>query len=953
MKMKKLLSGLLVAAMSLTFTNVSLAEEKTPLISSSFDTAVTVSSLNWTAGTAKHTTAYNHTNNEGGSVMLTATSTSVGGRRQGAPSAINRKSLYKLSVWVMADENNTNTGSGKVTQSISKLSYQPYAFYTESVNLKKGEWTEVSCYMIGQAMNWVDFEVTGIAAGDVFYYDDFTMVEADISMDEFLKKSTVYAGRFDKEAALTRSFLDLDISRTENMLPANSETDVIAYLQSNGTKTENKLGDVVSTAFTDWDNLTVTSEDTGIAKYENNKIVTGSKTGNTVLTFTYNGNSQNMLITVYPDAKNVSVYTDKGVYAEITDPLVSDYKADIPLDDDILDMGIELHKPSVVSFRVYNSGIWNSSKVASTGMGHMLFMYPAYAVNYECNSTAGAEYYIYGNVSGSLVAGWNNIDIVTEYPSNGSYDEGYLNFITYVNGKKVKAQELKAPLTGNVKFNPMQNSSSDKNNIIIISDLKIASMYDEFKIESAKPSENAVLSTLDDIDIKFNHVLGDIPQEAVQVLDSDNNVIETKLFKATVYTLSIKPVGGLKNNSEYTLKIDNSKIVNANGDTLSTGAEYKFTTDSTIVSDVIGAGYKLVNSQYNMTGSADNLTLTQYAELLNEYEVKASVKTQYNNLFTLNADNSFKNDEKADRYIIEYDMKTEATRDEKHKSYHREWVMISAVNSEGNNGIVSNVGCSLGSSVGEYLGFGFYTKNKPADGVVDYTWGTENPYNNYKNKVVSHVLENTGYYHVKLVYDVNENSDNGDVLATIYVTDSDKKEFTYGPVATQVGNGEALFKTLSSIGVQSRETLTDFITKDIYMKNVNIYALKTQAVQADDFEISGVDVTTADDDATQLTSNSQLNEKKIAISYILKNNGMAENQSYAVTAAVYEKGTNKLVAADVESGSVKLGEQTSVLTNELDLTGTSTDKSYELRIFVWDSYKTLKPIISDVILPLN
>ena len=194
---------------------------------------------------------------------------------------------------------------------------------------------------------------------------------------------------------------------------------------------------------------------------------------------------------------------------------------------------------------------------------------------------------------------------------------------------------------------------------------------------------------------------------------------------------------------------------------------------------------------------------------------------------------------------------------------------------------------------------------------------------------------------------------NGDVLATIYVTDSDKKEFTYGPVATQVGNGEALFKTLSSIGVQSRETLTDFITKDIYMKNVNIYALKTQAVQADDFEISGVDVTTADDDATQLTSNSQLNEKKIAISYILKNNGMAENQSYAVTAAVYEKGTNKLVAADVESGSVKLGEQTSVLTNELDLTGTSTDKSYELRIFVWDSYKTLKPIISDVILPLN
>lgn len=953
MKMKKVLSGLLVAAMSLSFANVSLAEEKTPLHSGTFDTGVG-GVLNWTEGTCSFDKNNDHTNNNGGSAKLTATSTSVAGKHQRIPDGLNKKALYKMSLWIMADNNNANAGKAEIELENCNIPKQTHAFYTESVNLKKGEWSEVSCYVIGQAKNWANFKVTGIAAGDVFYYDDFTMVEADISMDEFLKKSSVYAGRFDKEATLTRSFLDLDISRTENVLPANSETDVVAYLQSNGKKTENKLGDVVSTAFTDWDNLTVTSEDTDIAKYENKKIVTGSKTGNAVLTFTYKGNSQNMLITVYPDVNNVSVYTDKGVYAEITDPLVSDYKADMPLDIGNLDMGIEIHKPSVVSFRVYNSGIWDINNIESTGMGTMSFMYPNYSPNIECKSVAVAEYFVMKNVMNNIVAGWNNIDIVTDYPTTGSYDSGYMKYTAYVNGTAVKTEEYNSGLTGNIRFNPVQNSSSksDKENIIILSDLKVASMYDEFRIESAKPSENAVLSTLDDIDVKFNHALGDIPQDAVLVLDSDNNAIETKLFKTTDYTLSVKPVGGLKNNSEYTLKIDNSKIVNANGDALSMGAEYKFKTDSTVVSDVVGAGYKLVNSQYNMTENTDNLNLTQYAEILNGSEVKASVKIIQSTLFTLNTDKSFTSDEKADRYIVEYDMKTEAVRnaDEKQISKDNEWVTIRAA--EGKTGIVSNVGCSMGSSVGEKLGFGFYTKNKPAEGVADHSWTDSNGYNNYKNQVVSHVLENTGYYHVKLVYDVNESSDNGDVLASIYVTDSEEQEYTYGPVATQVGDGSALLNTITSIEVQSREALSSFISKDIYMKNVNIYALKAQAVQAVDFEISGVDVTTADD-ATQLASNSDLNGKKIAISYILKNNGLAANQSYAVTAAVYEKDTNKLVAADVESGSVKLGEQTSVLTNELDLTGTSTDKSYELRIFVWDSYKTLKPIISDVILPLK
>lgn len=974
MKMKKLLSGLLSGAMVLSMANVVWAEDNSNIVKNwTFDKAAGCF-MGWCShGTYSWSDLhdYNATENGGGSIKYEYKGSEINDARLAAINihtgwGFEPGGIYKVSAQVMGE-----VVKDGATVKFAGFNTNKANCVGDAVTIVKNQWTEVSGYTIGQNADWAGFQFTGGASQtsaeattgyDIYYLDD-VKVEKVTDSAEIKAALGKITTNYDFTKALTAVPKALDLTGTNTVLAEGEEAELKAYSVAGEV---GKTWNVVTSTKLDAAAFTATSSDSNVAVFnaETGKIEAKSA-GTAVLTFNYNGTTQPLTVTVYQQGNTVSNYfgNQNEVDVKFADPIDKDNTvaavyAHTLSAQNYFGTGLDTLKPHIISVRFFVPGTQNSGTVGVVG---------EYAGGWslQLNGQNNKQSITFGSTVNNVNfnTGWNRLDFVADYPvshtrdefSTGNKTQGYMSATCYLNGNQIFAPVDTAFNKGTINMRNFTN--------LMVSDFRAVNLEKTFKIKSLNPAENGTISTLDDIDVEFNGELGTIEDGAVTVTDSDNNPIEAKTFKARKTMLSVKPIGGLKANSTYSVKIDNTKITDVSGAALSAGTEYTFTTNAVNVSDVIGSGYTLVNSQYDMIGSG-NVTLNDGAEITADNEVKANVVGGNKELFKFNADESFTDDEAADRYVITYDMKTVATRSDelnsagnlKYPPQDFEAVNIGSIKNDSTTGTVAQIGyCyGYGGAIGGKVGLGFYSKQSDKDLVNDKYGFTSNDLfwqgngnEIYKQAIAKKVLENTEYYHVEAIIDNKAEEGYGDVMVTLNITDNEGTEYTYGPVPVK----SADFKTIGNLAVKSKDGTA--ITKDIYMKNVNIYALKTQAVQADDFEISGVDVTTADEDATQLTSNSQLNGKKIAISYILKNNGMAENQSYAVTAAVYEKGTNKLVAADVESGSVKLGEQTSVLTNELDLTGTSTDKSYELRIFVWDSYKTLKPIISDVILPLN
>lgn len=970
MKMKKLLSGLLTGTMVLSMANVAWADDEINFTFDTgkqfFDSRIINNEEFVSPGTYSHSKEYDHTKNEGGSLkceLKGSTAPKLNHINIFEWNKLDAGAVYKVTAQVYGET--VNTGAKVQFKGTNRNGYSAKCA-GDSVNIVKDQWTEVSAYIYGQTIDWFGLTFTGGTTNsdkeattgyDVYYVDDlkFKKVTDNSELQTVLAK---FSPNFDLSKTLKSAPQEFDLTGTNTILAEGESSELQAYtISGEAGKTWN---DVVSTKLKATE-FTATSSDSDVAVFNaSTGKIEAKSAGTATLTFKYGDITKSLPVTVYQQGNTVTDYFTKTGTSniQIADLTDSQKKAAVVYDGSFY-TGLATLKPHIISFRFFVPGTESSGGIKLSGWyGNGLDL----QINYENN--AQQITFAGGTVNGvKFNTGWNKLDFVVNYPQNHNRTEfeqdgekwGYMSGSCYLNGSQIISPRDKAFRKSTVSLRSLSN--------FMVSDLRAVNLEKTFKIKSLSPAKNETISTLDDIDVELNGEIGTIEDGAVTVTDSDNNPIEAKILKASKTMLSVKPIGGLKANSNYTVKIDSTKITDVSGEALAAGAEYTFITNAVNVSDVIGSGYALVNSQYDMIGSG-NLTLNDGAEITADNEVKAKSVSGQKELFKFNADESFTGDDAADRYVITYDMKTVATRSDelnsagnpKYPPQDYEAVNIGSIKTDSTTGTVAQIGyCyGYGGAIGGKVGLGFYSKQSDNDLVKDKYGFTSNDMfwqgngnEIYKQAIAKNVLENTGYYHVEAIIDNKAEEGYGDVMVTLNITDSEGTTYTYGSVPVK----SADFKTIGNLAVKSKDDTA--ITKDIYMKNVNIYALKAQAVQADDFEISGIDVTTADDDATQLTSNSQLNGKKIAISYILKNNGLAAEQSYAVTAAVYEKDTNKLVAADVESGSVTFGEQTGVLTNELDLTGTSADKSYELRIFVWDSYKTLKPIISDVILPLN
>ena len=171
------------------------------------------------------------------------------------------------------------------------------------------------------------------------------------------------------------------------------------------------------------------------------------------------------------------------------------------------------------------------------------------------------------------------------------------------------------------------------------------------------------------------------------------------------------------------------------------------------------------------------------------------------------------------------------------------------------------------------------------------------------------------------------------------------REYTYEPTSatTTIDTGYTGITNITGLTLMMKQNLN--IDRTVYLKNVNMYALKFDPSAMPNAEITVGEFT--DENLDTITSAEQLNGKKVFFNVSLTNYRLEDNQSYTLIVAAYDKATNKLIDLKYQSGTVAAGGTVNFESDEntaLDLTG-HTSGLAEIRVFAWNSLDGAIPLI--------
>ena len=976
MNLKKFFAGALSLAMAISAVNFSYAEPTGDFVDVGGTFAENVSGFEKKdMGTVNFLGGISHTEDGTGSLKFegrtwngtTGDRVAVGKSLAGQNLEIGETYLLKAYVYgerINADDyvrmgiySGYNANDNKYTK-----------FVSDNTPLTKNGWTEISQYFIAtdKTSNFklIFPSMTTTGGNDantetygIVYIDDVT-IERQTDADDYFNslsdgpKSKYYS----KTSALKWSFRKLDVTKTKSVLVENETVDLKAYLQ-NGVAGQT-VGDLVRTA-ADKENITVTTSNRGVATYADGKI-TAHGCGTAVLDIKYNNGettaSSKLFVTVHPNnADNFILGRGNANYATVTDPIDGNDTARIILTNQELYSGVSASKPAVASFRIYNSGYDYIPKI-KTMIGtknHLQFRDDQYIVGLG-NQTSGEI----TRFNSKRSAGWEKIDIAVDYPVKNLFSEGYRLISFYLNGEMLYSYEDKInDLSGYFGI-----VASENNTAVMIQDLAIVSMDSPYKVQSTNPAVGEKLSTLDDIDVNFNQLTtisdidscaalyeGDAEVETVKVLDSDNK------------KLSVIPQGGLKVNTEYTLKLTPDRFTNTIGETLTGTTEFTFVTTNDRVSDVVGSGYKLLSSQINVIengsfktnlgGDADKTDI-HTLHMPSTYDKDVSISIPF--------DDSFKTNKiSADRIILEFDTKVDSVLNPDKKAptdHQQEGWWISGQDALGNTSSLTKIGYNRtwGNPFGLWNGqFKLDADGNRQNGSTSGTYAVSTDV----QRIASNI-DNIGYVHVKIIYDLKQKDKTGDVLQTVTVNGGGI-EFER-QVSSALFSGYPDVTTLSGFTLYARnligsyredenDTVGIYASKDTYLKNLNVYALKEAPELMPDAEIKNI--TVIDDSAVPVESAEGLKGKTVYVSAKLKNNKLGDNTSYVLVAAAYDKATNKLIDVVIGTpGTVNNGEEVQGLEFEDELDLSTFTGEAEIRVFAWNSMEGAMPL-TDVYKP--
>lgn len=982
MKFKRILSAFAAVTMALSAFNFAYAEDTTtenaPVINETFK-SYNDGYVQGTSAAVSLDKTITHSADGTGALKVNVTGATPMVRHyiyNADSNKLEEGETYLFKAYVYGKRISKGTANVKVTYEHDAISGIHKWYNPNTVSISTDTWQEVSMYFVAGPRNtsangysiWakrINIEFTDATAGtvaddtcDIFYVDDMT-VEKVSGANVFFENTSGTRNKFSKfdSAELKYPFAALDITKTKNVLAPGESTELNAYLQdgAKGTMSGNVKRNAANVQY-----INAVSSDESVVSYANGTI-TAKASGNAVITYTYDDGTTTatakQLITVSSNTANV-VDTK---YASVTNPVDSTEMVKTAVHDTKVDLGVAGNVPAVVSYRIYFNGrnaVGSEAnclgKTAVLFSGSVKESVDVHGERYEDGTERmshfriGDNYYPNGGKRGLPInSGWNNIDFVTEYPTENSLDDGYMKVSLYVNGNMSNSQELKFS-------NPNSNLLfySDYCGSSIIDDLTVVSIKEPLSVKSTNPANGEKLSTLDDIDVEFNQTpsITDIANSA-ELYYGEEKIETVNTFYAAKNTLSVRPVNGLKPNLKYTLKLNKELIKTNTGEELSGDTVLAFTTDSVKVSDVIGNGYTLLNSQYDMIRNG-SYKVNDKGEMVTEKDGSLVLRLpnepedNKDNSVSVSSEDSFLATKDADRIIVEFDTKVETTADNPNNLEYAIW-SINGKNADNQVGTLTKLGRGRYSANRAFGVIWNYLTNNTETGDKKATYprnenGDENSIfledKNFK-------LDNKGYAHVKIVYDLKQKDEKGDVAQTIYLT-CGGKEYIYedAKATTTIDTGYTGITNITGIMLSMNQVTVD---RTAYLKNVNMYAVKLDPDSVPNAEITLSDLT--GDDLADITTADGLNGKKVYFKASLTNNKLVGNQSYAIIVAAYDKDTNKLIDMKYQSGTVTIGETVNFESSDndntaLDLTG-HTSGTAVIKVFAWNSLDGAMPLV--------
>lgn len=487
---------------------------------------------------------------------------------------------------VKASPNNTNKDAG----------------VCDEVEIKQGEWTEVTGYFVGKSPDWYAFQFTGGSFAkskdategfDVYYLDSVKIeeVEADSAL---LSK---FSPNFDYSKELTRKTAKLDLTQTKTVLKQNGETEVKAYLL--GGEAGDVLTDIVPQSVAAAD-LTAVSDNGDVAEFnEETGNIEAKLPGEAVITFTYDGISQPVAVIVYPENNKDYKYLENsdniGIPAK--DPIYPGNDAWIMYQtpNNRVSTSIQSGKPSVVSFRFFVPGTEGSVPSTFTGI---------YGGGWDLQMGNEKEQqrFNFGNAvsdnPGEMVAGWNRVDFVIGYPEKKSIDDGYMKMYWYLNGKLMTNTErvINSGTIGFTNFNKL-----------MVSDFVIADLSVENKVTGTAPdlvNDNQSIAADSTFEIEFSYpIIEESIAENVILTDKDNKQEIPFDCKAEGNKIVITPKNRLLKNTNYTLTVSKAIKSVLTSAMLTSDLKYNFKTENNpvVIKNVLKANNSVIFSAENNT----------------------------------------------------------------------------------------------------------------------------------------------------------------------------------------------------------------------------------------------------------------------------------------------------------------------------------------------------------------
>ena len=978
MNFKKALSAVLAGAMSLSMVNGVLA------VTEGTGTYITIDSFDdkasgWQTidkGSPSFSKNYDHTGNNGGSLRFDAGNSynknTSGIRKDITAKGLKKGKTYKVTGWVYGERVKgvtTSFGTDRDNASAVYWGFQTNLggpWFADNVlgndkvtELKQGEWTKVESYFVAQGNAHVlYFNVPYYLDSknypndyDIYYLDDITLEEQTNADILHYTPNYDYSNDTAKRMANSRSYNRLN--------PDNEITYGAKYIDLTGTQKYIKLGE---TAELNAAILTaVQGQKTGTIKRDaadkqyisvktnedyltySDGVFTAVNPGVSIAEITYSDgtftDTRMLLIAVYADgAEMCSAETlDTWQYPNITDPLdknndiyvgtAKNYKEGNWLSTSI---PMPANKYTVLSYRSYCPGVDNS--IIDMGRVDIAAGNNLWGI-YDSGSKAFA---IGPGLSSPrkdlVVTGWNNVDYVFK-----PIGENKSNVSIYFNGTML-ASVSNVAMADDTKFVCSVFSG------VLVDDFKVVTIDLEPKVSEVKlPAEGETLSTLGDIDISFTEAMT-VSDGGIKILDSESNETEIRVFASDDNkTYTVKPYGGLKPDCNYKVVFDPEKITLVTDPTIklsSSTGEYTFKTDSTDVSDVIGKGYTLINTQYDMIGKGDYTLADKATEFVKKSdELTAKYVNRSGNYLTpfiFTAKDYFTKDtQKADRYIVEFDAKV-VMDNITDKTQCNEWLRVAAVDADGKEGVIGHMGTNpLRHGAFAYR---YNAPNSDNWGTAAVVYDTELGHDK--------VQPFNGYMHFKYVYDFGQVNENGKVLQTVYLTDTTGATYTYGPVYGYSEVDYGFNKDLDPVAVSSLIWMTwQTADRELSIKNVNMYALKKSTEAEDAVETSDFVVTDENNNvAAEITGGN-----KYSVSCKVKNNSYA-GDSLTIIAGIYTT-DNKLIAVKTATTNAQTGNEDIVRFDTLDVSSAPADGAYVLKVFCWNSLDAGVPV-TDIIYPL-